>query len=133
MVSSGLTHFLAHYFISGCAESVYSYSICQTHPFILTAKSEAKAKREGNRRRFKNMFQTSAIGDLHAQILSVSLLQFSRLYITLLKIFFSVPEREVKLRVGKSSQYHYGRYEGRYVFYWGGGVGVGRGFGGEGP
>ena len=51
----------------------------------LTAKSEAKAKREGNRRRFKNMWHRveaeSAIADcLHAQILSVSLPQFSRLF-----------------------------------------------------
>ena len=33
-VSSGLTHFPAHYHISGCAESVYSYAICHTLPFI---------------------------------------------------------------------------------------------------
>ena len=33
-VSPGLTHFPAHYHISGCAESVYSYTICQTLPFI---------------------------------------------------------------------------------------------------
>ena len=52
----------------------------------LTAKSEAKAKREENRRsfsRFKNMWhrvRRSAIGDLHAQILSVSLPQSSRLF-----------------------------------------------------
>ena len=33
-VSSGLTHFPAHYNISSCAESVYSYTICQTLTFI---------------------------------------------------------------------------------------------------
>ena len=33
-VSSGLTHFPARYHISGCAESLYSYTICQTLPFI---------------------------------------------------------------------------------------------------
>ena len=33
-VSSGLTHFPAHYHISGSTESVYSYTICQTLPFI---------------------------------------------------------------------------------------------------
>ena len=32
--SSGLTHFPAHYHISGRAEWVYSYTICQTLPFI---------------------------------------------------------------------------------------------------
>ena len=50
----------------------------------LTAKSEAKAKREGNRRRFKNMWhrvrRSPIYCDLHAQILSVSLPQFSRLF-----------------------------------------------------
>ena len=33
-VSSGFTHFPVHYHISGCTESVYSYNICQTLPFI---------------------------------------------------------------------------------------------------
>ena len=33
-VSPDLTHFPAHYHISGCAESVYSYAICHTLPFI---------------------------------------------------------------------------------------------------
>ena len=33
-VSPDLTHFPAHYHISGCAESVYSYTICHTLPFI---------------------------------------------------------------------------------------------------
>ena len=33
-VSSGLTHVPARYHISGCAESLYSYTICQTLPFI---------------------------------------------------------------------------------------------------
>ena len=50
----------------------------------LTAKSEAKAKREGNRRRFKNMWhrvrRKPIYCDLHAQILIVSLPQFSRLF-----------------------------------------------------
>ena len=71
----GLTHFSAHYFISGCAESVYSYTICHTHPFI--------------------------------QWLS---------YPTPVKVFFSVPEKEVELRVGISSEYYYGRYKRRAFF-----------------
>ena len=37
-------------------------------------------------------------------------------YPTLLKIFFSVPEKEVKLRVGISSEYYYGRYKSRASF-----------------
>ena len=51
-------------------------------------------------------------------------------YPTLLKIFFSVPEKEVELRVGISLAYHYGRYKRRAFFsekatggrgWWGGG------------
>ena len=37
-------------------------------------------------------------------------------YPTLLKIFFSVPEKEVELRVGISSEYYYGRYKRRAFF-----------------
>ena len=37
-------------------------------------------------------------------------------YPTLLKIFFSVPEKEVELRVGISSEYYYGRYKSRASF-----------------
>ena len=53
-------------------------------------------------------------------------------YPTLLKIFFSVPEKDsVELRVGVSSEYHYGRYKRRAFFsdkatgdggWWGGGT-----------
>ena len=66
-VFSGLTHFPAHYFISGCAESVYSYTICHTHPLI----------------------------------------QWLPLHLTPLQISFSVPEKEVELRLAISSEYHY--------------------------
>ena len=47
----------------------------------LTAKSEAKANTGRKSSPFQeHVAQSSAIGDLHAQILSVSLLQFSRLF-----------------------------------------------------
>ena len=52
-------------------------------------------------------------------------------YPTLLKIFFSVPEKEVELRVGISSEYYYGRYKSRASFSEKatGGQGGGGGFG----
>ena len=75
-VSSGLTHFPAHYFISGCAESVDNHTICHTHPLI----------------------------------------QWLHLHLTPLQIFFSVPEKEVELRLAISSEYHYGRYKRRGFF-----------------
>ena len=75
-VFSGLTPFLAHYFISGFAKSVYSPTICQTHPFI----------------------------------------QWLPLHLTPLQIFCSVPEKEVELSLGISTEYHYGRYKRRAFF-----------------
>ena len=43
-------------------------------------------------------------------------IQWLPLPLTLLKIFFSVPEKEDELRVGTSSEYHCGRYKRRGFF-----------------
>ena len=71
--------------------------------------------------------------DSHTICHTHPLIQWLHLHLTPPQIFFSVPEKEVELRLAISSEYHYGRYKHRGFFSenekppwgWGGG---GRGY-----